>query len=139
MVSNIFFSMVLLFMTTLTACVSKVESNSVVLDYDEFGPSAMSYSLVGYPWWQWLPEGGSNPKARYDIKVVVYKDVPLKRVEAVYPVSENQEKDYRYVTRDDAIQYLDKSLEMVREPGLNDLNLEKTLMNTQAKLKKLDE
>ena len=105
--------------------------NMVVLDYDDFGPQAAAYELLGMDWWQWQSHGESRPQ-KYDIKVVVYKDVPIDSVKQKYPVVEKESKDYRYVSYDEAIQYLD---EMIQENFMPDLTTK--LEQTKQRLLKV--
>jgi hypothetical protein len=101
----------------LVGCAHTEVKNMVVLDYNDFGPQAAAYELLGMEWWQWQSHGESRPQ-KYDITVVVYKDVPLDSVKQKYPVVEKESKDYRYVTYDDAIHYLDN---MIQENLMPDL------------------
>lgn len=94
----------------LGGCLRPLDAHTVVLDYDDFGPSALSFSLLGNAWWQWMPEGGGNPRTRFDVKVVVYKDVALDEVKAAYPVSAVAQRDFRYVSSADALTYLDGAI-----------------------------
>jgi hypothetical protein len=85
------------------------KSGTEVLRYDDFGPQAMSYELVGMGWWQWQPHGDSRPR-EYDIKVVVYRGTSLAQVKRRYPVNPSKDQDYRYVKYNDAIRYLDTQI-----------------------------
>ena len=96
---------------------SDIRQFVLILPYDAFGPSAMSNALVGMPWWQWQPTGGDNPKAHFDIHVVVYdaQQVPLEVVRQAYPVIPEKQQDYRYVSRTRALRYLDRQLKALAE------------------------
>ena len=83
---------------------------TLVLDYSDFGPQATAYELIGYEWWQWERHGDSRPR-HYAIKVVVYRDILLSEVRKAYPVVKEKEQDYRYVSHDEAIAYLDNQIE----------------------------
>ena len=101
----------------LVACAHAEVKSMVVLDYNDFGPQAAAYELLGMEWWQWQSHGESRPQA-YNIKVVVYKDVTLDSVKQKYPVVQEQLKDYRYVSYNDAIQYLDDIIQENLMPEL---------------------
>ncbi len=79
----------------------------LVLDYGDFGPQAAAHTLLGSEWWQWQPHGDSDPATRYDIKVVVFRKVKREYVEGAHPVEPDKQKDYRYITYDAAMKYLD--------------------------------
>jgi hypothetical protein len=98
----------------LLACTMITKSNSAVFDYAEFGPQVVSYELLGKEWYQWDPHGSSDPNQRYDIKVVVYRNIPLEQIEQQYPVIKG-EKDYRYLEYSQALQHLDT---IAKEPIL---------------------
>jgi hypothetical protein len=85
--------------------------NTLVLQYRDFGPQAMSYNTIGMEWWQWDNHGDSNPYYQYDIKVVVYRDIPLHQAEKAYPVVKEKEQDYRYLSYDKAMAYLDSQIQ----------------------------
>jgi hypothetical protein len=101
----------------LVGCAHAEVKSMVVLDYNDFGPQAAAYELLGMEWWQWQSHGESRPQA-YNIKVVVYKDVTLDSVKQKYPVVQEQLKDYRYVSYNDAIQYLDNIIQENLMPEL---------------------
>jgi len=50
--------------------------------------------------------------------VVVYRDISIAQVEALYPVLPEKEQDYRYVLREDALTYLDQSIAENLEPSV---------------------
>ena len=54
--------------------------NVVVFGYYDFGPQAMSYEVLGYEWWQWEAHGDSRPGKKYDIRVIVYRNISLDNV-----------------------------------------------------------
>ena len=105
-------SMRLIVLTVLlfVGCVHAEANKMIVLDYSDFGPQAAAYELLGMQWWQWQSHGDSRPR-KYDIKVVVYRDVPLDVVKQKYPVVKKEFKDFRYVSYDEAILYLDTMIQ----------------------------
>lgn len=80
----------------------------MVLRYQDFGPQAAAFELIGYQWYQWLecPCGDSD---EHEIKVVVYKGIPLKLVKRKYPVTKGK-SDYRYLDYKKAVTYLDSGI-----------------------------
>jgi hypothetical protein len=82
-----------------------------VLDYADFGPQSLAYKTTGMEWWQWDDHGHPDPAYEYDVKVVVYRDIPLIQVQESYPVLEAKEQDYRYLTYAKAMAYLDEQIQ----------------------------
>ena len=82
---------------------------TLVLPYDAFGPQAAAYSLIGFEWYQWDSHGDSNPNTKYDVRVVVYRGIPLDQVRKQFPVILGQQ-DYRYLSYHDALAYCDRLL-----------------------------
>ncbi len=85
----------------------------IVLEYGDFGPQAAAYELLGMQWFQWSGHGDSDPRSLDPIQVVVYRPdrVSLSEVRARFPVIESERQDYRYITYEDALAYLDDTLE----------------------------
>jgi hypothetical protein len=81
---------------------------TVVLDYEDFGPQAMAYELIGYEWNQWKNEGHELPDD-VEVKVVVYRGIRLGKVKGAYPVVRGR-SDYRYVKYDHALRFLDTQI-----------------------------
>ena len=92
-------------------------ADMVVLSYHELGPQAAVHDLIGYEWYQWDNHGDSDPNKEYDIKVVIYRNIPLEKVKEMYPVIVGKQ-DYRYLDYETAINYLNKN---EREPYLEHL------------------
>lgn len=93
----------------LLSCASQSNTNTLVLDYDDFGPQVIAHEIIGMQWWQWQNHGESRPTF-YDIKVVVYNNLSLESVKMLYPVNEARREDYRYVSYKTAINYLDAKI-----------------------------
>lgn len=104
---------------------------TMVLKYHDFGPQAAAYQTIGMEWWQWDSHGGSEPGYRCDVKVLVYRDIPLHHVRKTYPVVKAKEQDYRYLTYARAMAYLDKH---IRENAV--LEVAKILRQTRARIQK---
>lgn len=85
-------------------------STTALFAYEEFGPPAMAGEIIGMDWWQWQAHGDSRPK-KYDIKVVVYRNIGLDEVKKQYPVAPEQLQDCRYVDYAQAIRYLNRHIE----------------------------
>ena len=81
------------------------------MNYSDFGPQAAAWEYIGMEWWQWEPHGDSNPGMKYDIKVVVYRNISLSKVQEFYPVIEDKKQDYRYLEYTKALEYLEKTIE----------------------------
>jgi hypothetical protein len=113
---QIYSSTLLLAIVFFLGCTAAIKNNSAVFDYAEFGPQVVSHELLGKEWYQWDPHGSSDPNERYDIKVVVYRDMPLKKIQQQYPVIKG-EKDYRYLEYSLALQHLDT---IAKEPILSE-------------------
>ena len=99
-----------LLFTLLTACSGHSQQTVILLDYRDFGPQAIAHEVVGTEWWQWQNHGDPDPAARYDIKVAVYKDIPLTEVKNKYPVEPEQNKDVRYLEYQQAVGFLDEKI-----------------------------
>lgn len=82
----------------------------VVLDYRDFGPQAAAYEAIGMEWWQWERHGDADPTRTDDVRVVVYRDLPLRRVKRAYPVVPAERQDYRCLAYDEAMEYLDRRI-----------------------------
>ena len=96
----------------LTSCVTKDEShpNAIVLSYSELGPQVLVYELIGYEWYQWNNHGDSDPNTMDDVKVVIYRNIPLEKVKEIYPVIKGKQ-DYRYLDYETAVDYINKYID----------------------------
>ena len=72
-----------------------VKSNTLILQYQDFGPQSISYELIGKEWYQWNSQGPDDPNATDNVKVVVYRNISLDEVKRLYPVVA-EKQDYRY-------------------------------------------
>ncbi len=89
----------------LTSC-SHPAGNCVVLPYKDFGPQVLAWEHIGKEWWQWQAHGDSDPGKTYDVKVVVYRNIPLQEVQNNFPVIPVKQQDFRFIESDDALDYL---------------------------------
>jgi hypothetical protein len=80
-------------------------SNTIVLSYDELGPQAAVFELIGFQWYQWNGHGSDDPTTIDDIKVVVYRNISFAKVKEMYLVIEGKQ-DYRYLDYTIAMAYL---------------------------------
>jgi hypothetical protein len=81
------------------------------MPYQDFGPQAMSYELLGMEWNQWKSEGHPLPDD-VEVKVVVYRAIDLSQVEKEFPVLKGK-SDYRYLEYSRAILYLRENMKTV--------------------------
>ncbi len=81
-----------------------------VLQYSDFGPQVIASEVIGMEWWQWQTHGASRP-IKSDVKVVVYKGIPLRKIEERYPVIPQRQKDFRYLELQSALLFLNKKIE----------------------------
>ncbi len=82
----------------------------ILLDYEDFGPQAIAYEVIGTEWWQWRNCGGPR-FFRHDVKVVVYKSMPLEEIKKRYPVDPGEKRDFRYLEYRKALDYLNEKIE----------------------------
>lgn len=87
-------------------------AHTVILSYEDFGPEAMSYELIGHSWNEWKSEGHKLPDD-VDIKVVVYRGVELEELRKQFPVVQGK-SDYRYLEYTIAIQFLEEQVKTVQ-------------------------
>lgn len=105
-----FRAIALILVFLMVACSSDTKEKTVVFSYVDFGPQVIASEVIGMEWWQWQSHGESRP-TQYDIKIVVYRDMPLSHVKKKYPVVSKEKKDYRYIRYDAALIYLDKKID----------------------------
>ena len=70
----------------------------------------MAHEIIGFQWYQWNSSGDSDPNKIDNIKVVVYWDEPIEKIKKKYPLSKDKKKDYRYLSFNKAMEYLDSSI-----------------------------
>ena len=101
---------ILIAVSLFACCAAKHEphAGTVVLPYHELGPQVAVHELIGYEWYQWNNHGDSDPNKDDDVKVVVYRNIPLEKVKEMYPVIVGKQ-DYRYLDYEAAISYLNKN------------------------------
>lgn len=114
------------------ACTNTHERNTIILDYKDFGPQVIANEVVGSEWWQWDAHGAPDPTTSYNVKVVVYRNIDIATVKTKYPVSAEQQKDYRYLEYSQSISYLDKHIRHTVETPLTGMT--KTLVETKRKI-----
>ena len=96
-------------------CYANESESITILNYYDFGPQAMSYELIGYEWWQWEPYVDHRPDTRYNVKVIVYRNISLEKIKELYPVIKHIHQDYRYLKYDKAVKYLEDKIEEIKE------------------------
>ena len=104
-------------------------SEFAVFDYEDFGPQVIAYETIGYQWYQWNSSGDSNPNKTDNIKVVVYWNESLENIKQKFPVNPETEKDYRYLSYEAALKYLNSKV--TESPEL------KNIVSTRDLLEKL--
>jgi hypothetical protein len=90
---------------------------SLVFDYDDFGPQAIAYEAIGFQWFQWNAHGDPDPRKTDPIKVVVYWDEPLRKVKKAYPVEPRDKKDFRYLSYERALSHLRRAIDELPGAG----------------------
>lgn len=100
---------IVLLLASLMACASPPSDRTLVLRYSDFGPQAMAYHLLGPNRLPWDPDTpifvGHNA-----VRIVIYRDINLKTVKSLYPSDKPGNIDYRYVSYQDALRYLDAKI-----------------------------
>jgi hypothetical protein len=90
-----------------------IKNNIHIMDYSDFGPQSMAYELIGFQWYQWDKAGDPDPRKKYEIKVIVYRNISLTEVKKVYPVIKSKNQDYRYVEYNQGLVYIEKQLKEI--------------------------
>lgn len=101
------------------ACAPLLEPQTLIFNYDDFGPQALAQEFLKGSWWRWSESGASTADAE-DVQIIVYAGQPLASVKEQYPIDEAKGRDYRYVRYRDAIEYLDSKIEEDLIPSLTD-------------------
>jgi len=114
----------------LTAC-AHTQPEPLVLPYHAFGPQVMAYETLGFEWWQWQPHGDSRPRP-YDIHVIVYRGSPEAEIAKRYPVEPAKEIDYRYISYEKALEYLDANIAQAEDADDGLPSLATQLRETRA-------
>jgi len=92
-----------------------VEKQTIVLSYSDFGPQVLAHELIGYEWYQWDRVGDCDPSTKYDVKVIVYKNITLKEVQECYSVNRDMMQDYRYVEYSEALKYFNEHIKAFKD------------------------
>jgi hypothetical protein len=83
--------------------------HAVVFAIDDFGPPSLQKGLVGNAWWAWESGGSFAPTDSFDIRVVVSQGRSKQDLAKAYPTLEGK-SDYRFLSRERALKYLDGAL-----------------------------
>lgn len=100
-----------------TACASTTKpssSNFIILDYADFGPQDIAEELIGPNYWQWDSGQYSTPQ-NFDIKVIIYREMELDEVKKMFPASKVEQKDFRYIPYQAAINWYDEKINYFNE------------------------
>ena len=111
--------------------------STIFFEYEDFGPQVMAHELLGMDWYQWQPHGDPDPNSTDRVRVIVYIDIELSKVQKLYPVDPRKNQDYRYVHIDRAISFLQnktKELDEYEDDETNFAQLRKRLQNTLNRL-----
>ena len=108
----------------------------LVFEYADFGPHAMAWETIGGQWWQWDPHVRNEPMHEAAIKVIVYHETSIRRIEARFPVDESRLMDFRYLDSKEAIRYLTKNIEALdKEDEAWASGTKKNLTRTRDRIK----
>ncbi len=108
---------------------TRAPATTLSLNYSAFGPQVLAHTLIGSQWWQWQAQGSDDPVQTYDIKIVVYRTITEKEVSVKFPIIEEKYMDYRYLPLEDAMVYLDQTINEIQDPTIR-----RTLNATRTKL-----
>ena len=112
----------------LTGC--SHQGKTTVLAYPDFGPQAMAYDLIGMQWHQW--DNPPDPKKNYKINVVVYRNMGRKQAMLLHPTDKAKASDYRYVSYDEAVAFLNRHIKDDAVPSIT-----AALVRTRKKIQTL--
>jgi len=107
----------------------------LVLNYRDFGPQAMAYDFIGYKQWQWQSADENQQDKYYPIKIVVYTEGEKNNAMARFPINKDEKKDFRYVSVDEAREYLEENLADIKGEATLDV-LSQLLEKTKTRLNK---
>ena len=112
---------------------------TLVLSYDDFAPQASAFEVIGFQWWAWEGGGSWERCDEFDIRVVVFRGLPIETVKHHYPTAtsmadvERGLADYRFLERDEALAHLDAELaEIAGAPELQ--NMARRLAATRQRI-----
>jgi hypothetical protein len=112
---------------------------SVLLCYEDFGPQALAYELLGVDWWAWNGGGNWEPGDSFDVRVVVYRPDARRRVREAYPSDPRRSLDNRLVAYAKAKRWLDSKIESLTKACANpdgeiECNLADSLRRTRDRV-----
>ena len=106
-------------------------------EYSEFGPDVIASTVLGQSWYQWLPYGGGDISKEFDIKVIVHAIGANQLAEDLFPIDQKAQKDYRYLSYDEALSFLEQAETDVAEvisEGIPMESVATTLENTKTEI-----
>ena len=77
------------------------------MNYDEFGPQAMSFETIGYGWYEWNSHGSQSMD---NIKVVVYRNNKSSVLNQYQDSQSSPAIDYRFIHHQSALDYLNRNI-----------------------------
>ena len=125
-------SFVLFYASACTATNNPLNDKYIVLEYNDFIAEQLAEELIGAHYWQWWESSIHSRPIKFDIKIVVYRNIRLDKIKELFPVNEKAEKDYRYVHYDKAIKWFDKTLNDFEKDIQRNLLDEDKLANVTA-------
>ena len=97
--------LVFIILIILSACA--IKSDVIVMNYDEFGPQAMSFETIGYGWYEWNSHGSQSMD---NIKVVVYQNNKSSVLNQYQDSQSSPAIDYRFIYHQSALDYLNRNI-----------------------------
>jgi hypothetical protein len=85
---------------------SSSKNGYYITTYSAFGPPQIASKLLGRQVWQWDDVDNHKP-IKFDIKVVIYRNIDLELIKTKFPVLPHKKQDYRYVEYEAAVSFLD--------------------------------
>lgn len=107
--------------------------------YQDFGPQSMAVDFIGYEIWQWQAQSGGDPSVEYPIGVIVFSKGQDVQAKAKFPVNADAQQDFRYVSYDSTVTYLNKNIKELADlekEGMPFGDLKTTLENTKTRVEK---
>ena len=102
-----------------SACAEQKDATSTALPYTSFGPQAVAFKFLGTQWAEWQSHRGTSP-TDWDVRIVVHCHASADEVALLYPDDQKANRDYRYITYDSALTYLDDVIREDFDPELTE-------------------
>ena len=113
----------------------KSKPKAVILEYDDLGPSILSWKTIGLRYYKW--NSGSGGEENQNIKIVIYEG-ELKDVQTVYKDDKSKPVDYRFLSKKQAIKYFKDAIKEVKKTQVEEkVDLSDMLSGLESALKKI--